>query len=268
VSTVLRPASALAGAGFRRWATYRQAALAGAFTNIVFGVIKVSVLFAVADSRHGDVAGYDRTGLSTYAWVSQALIAVVLVFGWTEISDRVRTGDIAVDLARPVDLQLAWLATDLGRACYALGLRAVLPLVVGALTFGVRLPHDPAAALLLPLSVALAVVVSFGCRFALNLMAFWVIDIRGLSTFYVLLSNLLSGLVIPVQFFPGWLHAVAVATPFPSIIQTPTDLFTGQATGTGAVVAVAVQAAWALVMLGVGRLVLARAVRRLVVQGG
>jgi hypothetical protein len=73
----------LAGAGFRRWSTYRQAALAGAFTNTVFGVIKVSLLFAVAAGTGGAVAGYDRAGLSTYAWTSQALIAVVYVFGWT-----------------------------------------------------------------------------------------------------------------------------------------------------------------------------------------
>ena len=33
-------AGALARAGFSRWATYRQAALAGMFTNTVFGIIK------------------------------------------------------------------------------------------------------------------------------------------------------------------------------------------------------------------------------------
>ena len=63
-------AGALARAGFARWATYRQAALAGMFTNTVFGVIKLSVLFAVIDETGGTVAGYDHASLSTYVWVS------------------------------------------------------------------------------------------------------------------------------------------------------------------------------------------------------
>lgn len=263
-----RGLGALAGAGFRRWATYRQAALAGAFTNSVFGVIKVSVLLAVADSAGGAVAGYDRLGLSTYAWVSQALIAVVVVFGWTEVAERVRTGDIAIDLARPVDLQLGFLAADLGRAGFAVLVRAVVPLVVGALTFGLRLPSDPTAIVLLPVSVVLAVVVSFACRFAVNLAAFWLVDVRGVVTFYVLASNLLCGLIIPVQLFPTWLATVAYATPFPSILQAPTDLVTGQAEGLDAVTTVLVQVAWAIATLLLGRVVLGRAVHKLVVQGG
>jgi len=78
-------AGALARAGFSRWATYRQAALAGMFTNTVFGIIKLSVLLAVIDETGGTVAGYDHASLSTYVWVSQGLISVVYVFGWSAL---------------------------------------------------------------------------------------------------------------------------------------------------------------------------------------
>jgi ABC-2 type transport system permease protein len=263
-----RPVGALAGAGFRRWSTYRQAAVAGVFVNTVFGVIKLSILLGVAESAGGVVAGYDPVGLSTYAWMSQALIAVVVIFHWTELADRVRTGDIAVDLARPVDLQLAWLAADLGRAAWGVVSRAAIPIAFGAVVFGFRVPSDPAALLLLPVAVTLAVVVSFAGRFLLNLTAFWIVEIRGPATLYVLVAGLLGGHIIPVQLFPGWLQAVAYATPFPALMQFPIDLMTGQATGWGAVGRVLAQFAWAVALLGVGRLVLARGMRRLVVQGG
>ena len=39
---------ALAWSGFRRYATYRQATVAGAFTNTVFGFLRCYVLLAVA----------------------------------------------------------------------------------------------------------------------------------------------------------------------------------------------------------------------------
>ena len=265
---LIRPAAALAGAGFRRWSTYRRAAVAGVFVNTVFGVIKLSILLGVASSAGGTVAGYDREGLSTYAWVSQGLIAVVMIFGWTELADRVRTGDIAVDLARPVDLQLSWLAADVGRAAWALLSRAAAPIAFGAVFFGFHWPDDPVALALLPLSVFLAVCVSFACRFLLNLLAFWLTEIRGLVMLYVLVSGLLGGHLVPVQLFPGRLQAVAYATPFPAMVQFPIDLVTGQATGLEAAGAVAAQLAWAVGLLLAGRLVLARATRRLEVQGG
>jgi viologen exporter family transport system permease protein len=261
-------AGALARAGFYRWASYRQAAIAGMFTNIVFGVIKLSILLAMAESAGGSVAGYDPVGLSTYTWLAQGLIAVVMIFSWTELADRVRTGDIAVDLARPVDLQLSWLAADLGRAAWGLLSRALVPIAFGAALFGFRLPDDPAALLLLPVSVTLAVGVSFACRFMLNLLAFWVTEVRGPVLLYVLVSGLLGGHLIPVQLFPDWLQVLAYATPFPAIIQVPIDLVTGHAAGWAAVAQVLAQLAWVVALLGLGRVVLSRATRRLVVQGG
>ena len=264
----VRPAAAFAGAGYRRWSTYRQAAVAGVVVNTIFGVIKLSILLAVADSAGGTVAGYDRVGLSTYAWMSQGLIAVVVMFQWTELADRVRTGDIAVDLARPVDLQLSWLAADLGRAAWSVLARAIVPILFGAVIYGFAVPDDAVAAVLLPVSVALAVVVSFAGRFMVNLVSFWVTEIRGPVMFYVLVSGLLAGHIIPIQLFPHWLQIVAYATPFPAIIQWPIDLVTGQATGWGVVARVAAQLGWALVLLLAGRLVLRRATDKLVVQGG
>jgi ABC-2 type transport system permease protein len=238
------------------------------FVNTVFGVIKLSILLAVADSAGGSVAGYDKLALSTYAWVSQGLIGVVVIFQWSELADRVRTGDIAVDLARPVDLQLSWLAADLGRALWALVSRAVIPILFGAALFGVRVPTDPTSLVLLPAAVVLAVTVSFACRFLVNLAAFWILEVRGPVLVYVLISGLLGGHMIPVQLFPGWMQVVAYSTPFPSIIQTPIDLVTGQATGWDAAHLVGVQLAWVVLLLVLGRLVLKRATRRLVVQGG
>ena len=264
----VRPPLALAGAGYRRWSSYRQAAVAGVFVNTVFGVIKLSILLGVAESAGGTVAGYDPASLSTYAWVSQAMIAVVMIFGWTELADRVRTGDIAVDLARPVDLQLSWLAADLGRGAWGLVSRAAIPILFGAVFFGFHWPTDPTAVALLPLSLLLAVCVSFAMRFMLNLLAFWLTEIRGLVLLYVLVAGLLGGHLVPVQLFPEWLQTVAYATPFPAMVQFTIDLVTGQATGWAAVGRVVVQLAWAVVLLLAGRVVLARATRRLVVQGG
>ncbi len=264
----MRPYLAFAAAGFARYSAYRAASVAGAFTNTVFGVVKASITTATIAAAGGALAGYDARQGATYAWLVQGLLATVALFGWSDLAQRIRTGDIAVDLGRPIDLQLSWLASDLGRAAFMLVPRGLPPLLAGLLFFDVALPGSPLPYLLAMVSLPLAVVVSFACRFAVNLVAFWLLDLRGAITLYVVASNLLAGLIVPVPWFPGWMRALARATPFPSMLQAPVDVLSGRVTGTAALTTVAVQGIWAAVTLGVGRVVLARATRKLVVQGG
>jgi ABC-2 type transport system permease protein len=266
--SALRPLAALLAAGFTRYTTYRAAMLGGAFTNAVFGLLRASVLTAAVAARGGPVAGYDKAAAVTFAWVSQALIAIVEIFTWSELALRVRTGDIAVDLARPVDLQAAFCAADLGRAGAVVLPRAAPILLAGAVTFGLALPASPQPYLVGAVSVVLATMLSFGCRFVVNLTSFWLLDVRGVLGLYGVVSMTLCGLVLPIGWFPPWLAAVAAATPFPSLVQTPADLLTGHLVGAGALEAVGVQIAWLVVIVAAGRLTLRAAHRKLVIQGG
>lgn len=264
----LRGYRALVVAGFRRHSAYPLATIAGGITNSVFGLLRASVTTGTVAAAGGALAGYDAATAASYAWITQALIAPINLFQWTDLADRIRTGDVAVDLARPVDVQFGFLAADLGRAAYQLLPRGLPPLLVGALTFGLTMPSGIGPYLGGLLSVLLAIGISFGCRFLVNLSAFWLLDLRGAMTVYVVLSNVLCGLFVPVAWFPGWLHAIAQATPFPSILQTPADLLTGRVAGPAAFDQLGVQALWLIAVLLLGRIVLRRATRRLVVQGG
>jgi ABC-2 type transport system permease protein len=264
LANVLAPYPQLVRAGYRCYASYRQATLAGLATNTVFGLLRAAVLGAVLAER-GTVAGYDMATAITYVWLGQGLISVVMLWGDQELARRVRTGDVVVDLGRPWDLQAAMLATDLGRAGHAVLLRLVPPAAFGALLFPFRWPERPQTWLLFAVSVALAVVVSFGIRFLLNASAFWLLDVRGVLGVWGIVGGVLSGLVVPLAWFPVWAQAVLAWTPFPALFQTPIDVFTERGDGLGLL---ATQLAWAAFLLLLGRVVLTRGARRLVVQGG
>ncbi|WP_238012378.1 ABC-2 family transporter protein [Dactylosporangium sp. AC04546] len=258
----------LIGLGFRRWSAYRMAAFAGAFTNSVFGLIRAAVVTATVGVAGGVLAGYDARGVATYVWLGQALIGPVHLGAWNDLAQRIRTGDIAVDLARPVDPMLVYLAADLGRAAFVFLPRGLPPLAVGALVTGLSLPATPLPYLLGLVSVALAVGVSFGCRWLLSLSAFWLLDLRGPTTLYLVLTAVLTGLAVPVHWFPPWLATLAAATPFPAMLQAPIDILSGRVAGGAAVAGLAVQAAWLAGLLTAGSLIFRLGARRLVVQGG
>jgi len=261
--------AALVSAGFRRYVRYRGAMVGGAVTNTVFGLLRASILSATIVAAGGSLGGYPIAAGITYAWVTQAVIAPLELFAWTELADRVRSGDIAVDFARPVDLQLQYGAADVGRAAAVALPRAVPPLLVGAVTYGLALPSGALPYLAGGVSMVISLGISFGCRYLVNLLTFWLVEVRGVISFYVAASNVLCGLIVPVHWFPGPLAALAAATPFPSMVQTPVDLLTGRVQG-GADTArlLAVQLAWCLAVLAAGQLVQRLGGRTLVVQGG
>ncbi|WP_252436553.1 ABC transporter permease [Pseudonocardia humida] len=262
---MLSPYPLLVRAGYRRRSVYLTASLAGLFTNTVFGLLRVAVLLAVV-AQTGSTAGYDAGAVSAFVWLGQGLIAVVMLWGDGELSERVRSGDIAIDLSRPWDLQLALLAGDLGRAGHAVLFRLAPPVAFGALVLPFRWPTDPVPTILLfTASTVLAVVVSFALRFLLDLSTFWLLDSRGVRSVYNGLGGVLAGLTVPLAFFPDALRGLLYATPFPAILQTPIDVFTER---DGLAALLAHQLLWAVALLALGRLVLARATRKLVVQGG
>jgi ABC-2 type transport system permease protein len=246
-----------------------MATLAGGLTNTVFGLLRASVTTGVIAAGGGVVGGYTYATAVSYAWISQALIGPIHVFAWDDLALRIRTGDIVIDLSRPIGLQTQYLLADLGRAAYQLLPRAAPPLVAGTLTFGLVMPRTLQPYAIGLISLLLAICISFMCRFLVNLTACWMLDARGAITLYLVISNMLSGMLIPVSWFPGWLARIAHATPFPSMLQAPADLMTGRIHGwSPAAHVIATQVIWLLVLVAASQIALRAATSKLVIQGG
>ena len=257
----------LAKRGYRRYAAYPAATWAGILTNSVFGFIQAYVLLAMYETRD-DIGGYDAADALTYVWLAQAMIAAVNVFGWSDFAERIRSGDVATDLIRPVHPLRAGLAFDYGRALYHTLFRGLPPMVVGAIVFDLTAPSDPVVWAVFLVSVVLAITVAYAFHFLYNLVAFWLLDYRGVMRISIAVLAFFSGLYIPVRFFPDWLQTLAYMTPFPSMVQLPIDVFVGYTTGAELVATLAMQLGWAAVLFSACYAAFLRGTRKLVVQGG
>jgi ABC-2 type transport system permease protein len=257
----------LARRGYRRYAAYPAATWAGVLTNTVFGFMLAYILLALYDTRD-EIGGYDATDTVTYVWLTQAMIGAVAVFGWIDLAQRINRGDIATDLVRPVHPLRAGLAFDFGRAFYQTLYRGLPPIALGAIFFDLTAPSSPAVWATFVISVVLAIAISFAFRFLYNVAAFWFLDYRGTMRVAVAVSVFFSGFVIPVRFFPDWLQTLAYATPFPSMVQLPIDVFVGKREGLELVGTLAIQVGWALALFALAYGAFAAGSRKLVVQGG
>ena len=261
---------AVAISSFRRYSTYTAATLAGIYTNSVFGVI-ISFSYIAVWHQNPTAGGYDVTDALTYCWLAQAMIMTVAVWngGTTDdVAERIRTGDVAIDLYRPVSFLGWFLAGDLGRATYHLLTRGIAPTIIGALLFDLRFPTSPLTYLAFLASVALGVVVSFGIRMLVATSAFWLLDQTGLLALSAVFAMFFSGLVVPLVLFPEPLRSIALALPWSAFVQVPIDIWLGQREGWDVLAGLGFQAAWGAVLLLACAGLLRLAERKVVVQGG
>jgi ABC-2 type transport system permease protein len=253
--------------GYGRYATYRAATVAGVLTNTMFGFIRAYILLAVFRARPS-VGGFDAVDAVTFTFVTQGLLMPMGAFGRREIAERIRTGDVVSDLYRPLDFQGYWLAHDMGRGAFQLLARGIPPVVLGALVFHLRLPSTPFTWLAFALALAIGLLVSFAVQFIVSLTGFWLIDDRGPNQLATSVQFFLSGMLLPLVLFPHWLGTFARNSPFASMVELPVEVLLGKHPGTRVIPVFALGLTWAVVLLAAGRLMLAAATRKVVVQGG
>jgi ABC-2 type transport system permease protein len=253
---------ALFAAGFQRQATYRLALVSGLATNVFFGIIRTALFVALYEER-GSVGGLDRADALTYVWVVQSLFGLVWAAWIWELPDAVRSGAFEAELTRPGGVLGRLLAYDVGRTANIALVRATVPLLGAALVLDLRVPTAPAGWALVVVSLALAAVAGFCFRFLIGASAFWTPDYRGAYSLAFPVLWFLSGFLVPVEYFPSALRTVAETGPLAAMLTAPVRVVTGRSPGT----ALALQLVWAVVLLGVCQLVLARGERRLVVHG-
>ncbi len=261
---------AIATRAFRRYSTYTAATLAGVFTNSVFGMI-YSYAYLALWAQRPDAGGYDAVDAVTYVWIGQALLMTVAVWGGgttDDLAERIRTGDVAIDLYRPVNVLGWYLAADLGRATYHFLARGLGPTVIGWLVFDIRLPASVLTAAAFLVSLVLAVVTSFALRFLVASSAFWLLDQTGLKVLSGAFAIFFSGMALPLVIFPEPIRSIAFALPWASFLQTPADIWLGKREGLDLLLGLGQQAAWIAVLLLAAHGVLRLATRRVVVQGG
>ncbi len=267
--TAVLPYARLTAAGFRQQSTYLAAAAAGVFTNTVFGFVKMAILLATLAGAGGAAGGYTPELMVSYIFLSQGMLTAIGAFGGDgALGERIRTGDVAVDFLRPLDVQFAALATVIGGAVYSLIPRALPLAVIGAATSMMAWASEPAAYPLAAVSVLLSIVLGQGLLYCVQVLGFWVVDTRGILMFYVVVGTFLMGMFVPVGLFPGWLERIAELTPFAWVIMPPCDILSGRIDAAHGATTVAIQAAWVVAVIALGHILTRLGRRRLEVQGG
>ncbi|GAB2905474.1 ABC transporter permease [Streptomyces mayteni] len=184
------------------------------------------------------------------------------------LHQRVREGSVAVDLVRPVAFPTQMLAAQAGTVLAGVPFAALaLPLAVVA--GGAQAPASTGAALAYALSLLPAVLNTLLLAVIVSMVCFWTLEVVGIFVIHRIVAQFFAGALVPLWFMPSWLADLAQLLPFQTTTYTPIALYLGHLEGAGPVLAaLATQCGWTAALWLILRLVWARALHRVVVQGG
>lgn len=262
----MRPYLSITAARFRTLIQYRAAAIAGVATQVFWGLIRVMIFEAFYRSSSApQPMTYPQ--VVTYIWLGQAMLLLTMLYAEPEITALIRSGGVAYELARPVDLYAAWYARCFSGVAARLLMRC-LPILLLASFIGLLPPASPSAALLFLVSLSLALMLAASIVTLITISLLWTISGEGISRLAPAAIYFFSGMIIPLPLLPGWLQPALSALPFRGLIDVPFRIYLAHLSPRETAVALAQQVAWIVALIVVGRLLLARGKSRLVVQGG
>lgn len=249
---------------------YRLAAYAGVATQFAWGFM--IILQFGAFYRSGGDFPMEFSQLSTYTWLQQAFLALFMTWFFdNDIFAAITGGNIAYELARPADLYAVWFVKNVAVRCSKMALRCLPILLVAVFIpapYGLAMPAGILAFAMFCVTMALAlcVVVAFGMLIYIS--TFHTMDSLGVRLVAVSAADLLTGSLIPLPFFPDWLRGAVELTPFASMQNLPLRIYCGDIAGVELWKGVALQIAWLVTLVLVGKLWMRASLRRVVIQGG
>ena len=260
---------AFAQKAFQKTLTYRFELWVELFINVLFMLIYVYLWKALYTGRES-VEGYDLNGILTYIIVSQTLLTFNFTLRTARIiEEKVRTGEVVTDLMKPVDFQLMMLGTAAGTSFHTMLFNMLPKFLLFYVILSISLPPSILAVCIFIFSVILGYVILFSIEFLIGILAFWIVEIRGI--YYTVtwgISWLLSGYFLPLEFYPNFLAKIAAVLPFRAVIYFPTAIYVGRLTGQDVISAILIQFIWVIALMCLGRLGYRAAFRKLVIQGG
>jgi ABC-2 type transport system permease protein len=241
------------------------------YSGILIYAINIGAYYFIWGALYqgqSNMGGMDISHMTSYiavAWMSRAFYFNNIDY---EISQEVRDGKVATELIRPYNYLAVKAAQALGEGIFRLFFFALpgMFLVYLFLRFSVPLSLEAWSVYLL--SLLFAFVINTQINLITGLLTFFFLRNDGFIRAKRVIVDLLSGLVLPISFYPDWAQQVMGWLPFQAITYLPSLIFSGAATSGQALSSLMVQVFW-LAGLCLPIFVLWRlAQRNLVVQGG
>lgn len=251
-----------------------RAAAWSRFVNFLFfgfvHVVLVGVFYRF--SANSSSAEMDMQQAVSFVWLIQVVAHLLPTMSPdSEVWQKIRNGDVGIELCRPLDLYFHWFARAAASRITPF-LIQILPITVIAMLLPEPFRLAPPASIQGFLAALLALACAFllscatlGLTYSLLMNVGW-----GEGPAHILgaVVMLLAGAELPLQLWPTWAQTFLYWQPFAGLIDIPLRLYVGSMEPGLVWQAVGMQLGWTVIFIIIGRAWMAKFLKRLVIQGG
>ena len=220
---------------------------------------------------YGDAeAAHGVTGdmMITYTVISMLMNSLYYMGVEDRIADSIKSGSIATDMIKPINLFSLYFAEDIGNIIFNLFFNTIPMFIVAVIIFGLPVPASAEHFWLFLASFILGYGINWTFSATFALMEFTAIDLGPVFSIKYHFVNMLSGAMIPLWFFPEWLRTALYCLPFVYMFQEPLSIYIGKYSPAECLGKLGIQAVWLIGLLVLFLFAQKRATRRVLVQGG
>lgn len=240
------------------------------FMNILSTCLQIFIYWEIYRSLYGTNAEVDGItfGMVTTNFVLSLGLNAGFYIDDFYLPQKIWDGSLATELLRPISFRGRMIAENMGNACFNLLFRFAPACVIAVVLIGICPPQNTTMFLLFTISAMLGYGVLWTISFAVQMTAFWIVNIWSIVTIKNVFVNVLSGSLIPLWFMPQWMKGIIDWTPFASIYFTPVQIYLGQLSGGEIAEKCAMQAIWILLIYCLGSVFWKMGQKKIVINGG
>ncbi|MDR1328839.1 MAG: ABC-2 family transporter protein [Oscillospiraceae bacterium] len=235
------------------------------FAQVVFQALVWKGLYRGAP----EVMGVALGDMLTYTVLSRLTIMLTDSGGiMFQINDSVQNGSIVERLTVPLGFKRYYTLNALAATPVDFVTRIIPVVAASALLFGVRIGANLMTVLAYLAATAFGFAIMTGYEFIMGLSVLWLKNSFFLQWMDGMISQLFTGYMVPMWFFPKWLETVGRFLPFRCVIFEPVSILMGKTAPEQIPLTLCVSAAWAVGLHAVASLIWSRGSKYLLINGG
>lgn len=208
---------------YRRNLQYRMAHILDNMGSAIFGYIMMFIWLAAVGPQ-GVLGRYSAQQLVYWIAFGQVMWNVTAVAQGLNIQLAVRSGDISLELLRPIDYFFYVISREAGQQLYALIYRSLPIFLLYIFTVGYHSPSFTSVILLIP-ALSLAVYNALCLSYLVGILSFWTTDVRWAHYLNNTMMIAASGIQIPVDLLPGFVGITTPLMPWAAIGHYPSLIY-------------------------------------------
>jgi len=233
----------------------------GSFLTLIFLALIWSILL-----KDGSLKGYNLKSIIVYYSFTNFLAILYGSAGGfipPVLSELIMKGDIKSYLVRPFNFLYYFVFFNLGKS--------IISFIIIFLLFFFSflfLRGNFLDLVILLFIIVISTIFFILIRSAVGLLAFWLEDVSVLAMLVYFLIMILSGRIIPLNFYPNWLLEIINWLPFKYMYYLPSAYFASEISSTEVTKGLVILSIWSLIFVFIDKSLFNQGIKKLKAYGG